>query len=82
MNDNDNFLFSYSFPHTLRFWKKVFVKLTDTGCLQLFNNRDDKDPFQELPLQACYSVSDIGKRLQLNGSPFYLSRRNSQLYIL
>lgn len=43
-----------------RFWKKVFVKLTENGCLQLFNSKDDKDPFQELPLQACYSVSDIG----------------------
>ncbi|KAG0728905.1 Protein stoned-B [Chionoecetes opilio] len=43
-----------------RFWKKVFVKLTDATALQLFNNREDKDPFQELPLQACYSVSDIG----------------------
>ncbi|KAK7021026.1 hypothetical protein SK128_012436, partial [Halocaridina rubra] len=43
-----------------RFWKKVYVKLTDGGTLQLFNSKDDKDPFQELPLQACYSVSDIG----------------------
>ncbi|XP_045111588.1 protein stoned-B-like isoform X2 [Portunus trituberculatus] len=43
-----------------RFWKKVFVKLTEGSCLQLFNSKDDKDPFQELPLQACYSVSDIG----------------------
>ncbi|XP_042215361.1 protein stoned-B-like [Homarus americanus] len=43
-----------------RFWKKVFVKLTDGSGLQLFNSKDDKDPFQELPLQACYSVSDIG----------------------
>ncbi|XP_045608897.2 LOW QUALITY PROTEIN: protein stoned-B [Procambarus clarkii] len=46
---------------TNRFWKKVFVKLTDGApCLQLFNSKEDKDPFQELPLQACYSVSDIG----------------------
>lgn len=44
-----------------RFWKKVFVKLTDNSCLQLFNSKEDKDPFQELPLQACYSVSDIGQ---------------------
>ncbi|KAK3863095.1 hypothetical protein Pcinc_031096 [Petrolisthes cinctipes] len=42
------------------FWKKVFVKLTDGGALQLYNSKEDKDPFQELPLQACYSVSDIG----------------------
>ncbi|XP_071527464.1 uncharacterized protein stnB [Panulirus ornatus] len=43
-----------------RFWKKVIVKLTDAACLQLYNSKEDKDPFQELPLQACYSVSDIG----------------------
>ncbi|XP_075233996.1 stoned B [Lycorma delicatula] len=46
-----------------RFWKKVFIKLVYQGenpVLQLFNNKDDKDPFQELPLQPCYSVSEIG----------------------
>lgn len=46
-----------------RFWKKIFVKLshqTDCILLQLFNQNTDKDPFQELPLQPCYSVSDIG----------------------
>ncbi|XP_050451747.1 protein stoned-B-like [Cataglyphis hispanica] len=46
-----------------RFWKKIFVKLVyqaDSPILQLFNNKDDKDPFQELPLLSCYSVSDIG----------------------
>ncbi|KAL0266637.1 UNVERIFIED_CONTAM: hypothetical protein PYX00_009124 [Menopon gallinae] len=45
-----------------RFWKKIFVKLVyqgDNPVLQLFNLKEDKDPFQELPLQACYSVSDI-----------------------
>ena len=44
-----------------RFWKKVTVKITDGGALQLYNKPEDKDPFQELPLQACYSVSDIGE---------------------
>ncbi|CAL7941067.1 unnamed protein product [Xylocopa violacea] len=46
-----------------RFWKKIFVKLVyqgDNPVLQLFNSRDDKDPFQELPLLHSYSVSDIG----------------------
>ncbi|CAG9858566.1 unnamed protein product [Phyllotreta striolata] len=46
-----------------RFWKKIFVKLQhlpDCVLLQLYNQKDDKDPFQELPLQPCYSVSDIG----------------------
>ena len=45
-----------------RFWKKIFVKLVyqgDNPVLQLFNNKGDKDPFQELPLLACYSVSEI-----------------------
>ncbi|CAG9823028.1 unnamed protein product [Phaedon cochleariae] len=46
-----------------RFWKKIIVRLQyqpDCVLLQLFNQRDDKDPFQELPLQPCYSVSEIG----------------------
>ncbi|XP_050307877.1 protein stoned-B [Anthonomus grandis grandis] len=46
-----------------RFWKKIFVKLSyqpDCVLLQLFNQQSDKDPFQELPLQPCYSVSEIG----------------------
>lgn len=46
-----------------RFWKKIFVKIvhqTDCVLLQLYNQKDDKDPFQELPLQPCYSVSEIG----------------------
>ncbi|XP_004928450.1 protein stoned-B [Bombyx mori] len=46
-----------------RFWKKIFVKLAlqgDNPVVQLFNSAGDKEPFQELPLQACYSVSEIG----------------------
>ncbi|XP_058836560.1 protein stoned-B [Topomyia yanbarensis] len=46
-----------------RFWKKIYVRLVtqgDSPVLQLFNAATDKDPFQELPLQACYSVSEIG----------------------
>ncbi|KAF7996833.1 hypothetical protein HCN44_002479 [Aphidius gifuensis] len=46
-----------------RFWKKIWVKLVyqaDSPVLQLLNKIEDKDPFQELPLLACYSVSDIG----------------------
>lgn len=46
-----------------RFWKKIFVRLVyqgDSPVLQLFSGKDDKDPFQELPLLTCYSVSDIG----------------------
>ncbi|XP_031784782.1 protein stoned-B [Nasonia vitripennis] len=45
-----------------RFWKKIFAKLVyqgDNPVLQLYNSKGDKDPFQELPLLACYSVSDI-----------------------
>ncbi|XP_031766875.2 protein stoned-B-like [Galleria mellonella] len=46
-----------------RFWKKVFVRMTyqgDNPVVQLFNAAGDKEPFQELPLQACYSVSEVG----------------------
>jgi len=45
-----------------RFWKKIFVKLgrtNDNPVIQLYNNKDDNEPFQELQLQPCYSVSDI-----------------------
>ena len=47
-----------------RFWKKVFVKLgvhNDLPVIQLYSSKDDKEPFQELQLQPCYSVSDISK---------------------
>lgn len=50
----------YSFR---RFWKKIFVRLSyqgDNPVVQLYNAATDKEPFQELPLQACYSVSEIG----------------------
>ncbi|CAH2090654.1 unnamed protein product [Euphydryas editha] len=46
-----------------RFWKKVFVRLTyqgDNPVVQLLNSATDKEPLQELPLQACYSVSEVG----------------------
>ncbi|XP_026680727.1 protein stoned-B [Diaphorina citri] len=46
-----------------RFWKKVFVKIVYHGekpVVHLYNKADDKDPFQELPLEPCYSVSEIG----------------------
>ncbi|XP_052869061.1 protein stoned-B [Anopheles cruzii] len=46
-----------------RFWKKIFIRLVcqgDSPVLQLYNAANDKEPFQELPLQACYSVSEIG----------------------
>lgn len=54
-----------------RFWKKIFVKLVyqgDNPVLQLFNLKEDKDPFQELPLQACYSVSEISKLKTLDST--------------
>ncbi|XP_063624925.1 protein stoned-B [Cydia splendana] len=46
-----------------RFWKKVFVRVSTQGeapVLQLFKTAQDKEPYQELPLQACYSVSEVG----------------------
>ncbi|KAG5683779.1 hypothetical protein PVAND_013043 [Polypedilum vanderplanki] len=45
-----------------RFWKKVFIRLVfqgDNPIIQLLNKDTDKEPFQELPLQGCYSVSEI-----------------------
>lgn len=45
-----------------RFWKKIWLKVVyqgDNPVLQLKNTAKDKEPFQELPLQGCYSVSDI-----------------------
>lgn len=43
-----------------RYWKKIFVKFIPETCLlQLFNKKGDPQPFQELPLQASYSLSEI-----------------------
>ncbi|CAG0914072.1 unnamed protein product [Notodromas monacha] len=42
-----------------RFWKKIFVKLTQSGNIQVFNDKNDKEPVQELPLQPSYCVSEI-----------------------
>ncbi|XP_035230640.1 uncharacterized protein LOC118202581, partial [Stegodyphus dumicola] len=39
-----------------RFWKKIFVKLSENSVLQLFNKSDDKLPFQELPLQGSNKI--------------------------
>jgi hypothetical protein len=50
----------------------------DNPVLQLFNTREDKDPFQELPLQACYSVSDIGN----NGNQYFVVIKLASLITL
>uniref|UniRef100_W4VRV0 Putative stoned b synaptic vesicle bioproteinsis protein n=1 Tax=Corethrella appendiculata TaxID=1370023 RepID=W4VRV0_9DIPT len=45
-----------------RFWKKIHIRLVyqgDIPTLLLYNSEKDKDAFQELPLQASYSVSEI-----------------------
>ena len=50
----------------VRFWKKVYVKIVmqaDNPCIQLFDTKDSKDAFQELPLQPAYSVSDISHQI-------------------
>ncbi|CAG7717623.1 unnamed protein product, partial [Allacma fusca] len=50
-----------------RFWKKVHVRIVvqnDVPIVHIFSNKGDKDPFQEIPLQPCYSVSDIGTKNQ------------------
>ena len=49
-----------------RFWKKIYVKLImqgDNPCIQLFDTKESKDAFQELPLQAAYSLSDISHQV-------------------
>ncbi|KPM10255.1 Adaptor complexes medium subunit-like protein [Sarcoptes scabiei] len=43
-----------------RYWKKIFVRfLPETCTFQLFNKKGDTQPFQELPLQASYSLSEM-----------------------
>lgn len=49
-----------------RFWKKVYVRLVtqaDVPCVQLFETKESKDAFQELPLQAAYSLSDVSHQV-------------------
>ncbi|XP_022656537.1 protein stoned-B-like isoform X5 [Varroa destructor] len=42
-----------------RYWKPVHVKFADTTILWVMNKRDDSDPIQEVPLQGCYSLSEM-----------------------
>lgn len=42
-----------------RFWKKIFVRVSENSVVQLFNKREETEPFQELPLQPSYSMSEI-----------------------
>ncbi|KAL5009161.1 hypothetical protein ScPMuIL_014742 [Solemya velum] len=45
-----------------RFWKEIFVKIvkqSDGPTIKLYYNETDSEPFKELPLQPCYSVSEI-----------------------
>lgn len=42
-----------------RFWKKIFVRVSENSIVQLYNKIGDPDPFQELPLQPSYSCSEI-----------------------
>lgn len=49
-----------------RYWKKVWVRIVmqaENPAILLFNHKDDKDAFQELPLQAAYSLSDISHQV-------------------
>jgi hypothetical protein len=44
----------------------VYVKIViqaDNPCIQLFDSKDAKDAFQELPLQPAYSVSDVAHQV-------------------
>ncbi|XP_022251647.1 uncharacterized protein LOC106467754 [Limulus polyphemus] len=45
-----------------RFWKKVYVKFSENSVVQLFSLKEDSSPFQEVPLQACYSMSEISSQ--------------------
>lgn len=45
-----------------RFWKKVYVKFSENSVVQLFSLKEDSSPFQEVPLQACYSISEISSQ--------------------
>lgn len=43
-----------------RCWKKIYVRFQTESCVfQLFNKKEDTNPFQETPLQASYSLSEI-----------------------
>lgn len=49
-----------------RFWKKVHVRIVNQGdnpAILLFDSKEAKEPFQELPLQAAYSLSDISHQI-------------------
>lgn len=39
------------------------VMQSDNPCVQLFENKDAKEAFQEVPLQAAYSVSDVSHQV-------------------
>ena len=49
---------------TNRSWKHIYVRLSqkteETGpIIKLYFNKTDNEPFQELPIQPCYSISDV-----------------------
>jgi hypothetical protein len=41
---------------------KIVIQ-ADNPCIQLFDSKDAKDAFQELPLQPAYSVSDVAHQV-------------------
>uniref|UniRef100_A0A2R5LJ28 Putative stoned b synaptic vesicle bioproteinsis protein n=1 Tax=Ornithodoros turicata TaxID=34597 RepID=A0A2R5LJ28_9ACAR len=43
-----------------RYWKKVYVRMSDQNIVYIYNKKEDNDPVQEVPLQACYSLSEVG----------------------
>ena len=51
---------------TFRYWKKVFVRIImqgDNPCIALYENKEAKETFQEVPLQYSYSLSDISHQV-------------------
>ena len=47
--------------------RRVYVKLVkdkdNNPCIQLFETKESKDAFQELPLQPAYSLSEISHQI-------------------
>lgn len=37
----------------------MYVKFADTNILWVMAKKDDTDPIQEVPLQGCYSLSEM-----------------------
>ncbi|KAM6201249.1 stonin-2 isoform 2-T2 [Rhynchocyon petersi] len=41
-----------------RHWGPIYIKLTDTGCLQLYYEQGLEKPFREFKLEICHEISE------------------------